>query len=112
MNYNQKVTDYIDQAAEEQIEILELLRKLIHESVTGISEEIKWGFPVFAKTKDFAYFRYSKNHVTLGFYNIDKIDGPDKLLEGSGTTLKHLKFKEVEEIDEKLLGTWLKAVAN
>lgn len=33
MKYNQKVTDYIEKAGEDQIAILETLRKLIHESV-------------------------------------------------------------------------------
>ena len=31
MNFNQKVTDYIDKASEEQIAILETLRQLIQE---------------------------------------------------------------------------------
>ena len=41
MNFNQQVTEYIDNATEEQIEILDALRKLIHETVDNVSEEIK-----------------------------------------------------------------------
>ena len=55
MNYNKTVTEYINKVQGEQIETLEILRKLIHTSVVGVIEEIKWGFPVFKKTKDFAY---------------------------------------------------------
>lgn len=111
MNLNQKVTDYIDKASIEQVEILESLRKLIHQSASGVSEEIKWGFPVFCKTKDFAYLRFAKKHITLGFYNIDKIKDPDNLLEGSGNTLKHIKIKDKKDIDEKLLKEWLSSIA-
>lgn len=107
MNLNQKVTDYIAKSSEEQIVILEELRKLIHESVENVSEEIKWGFPVFASTKDFAYLRYSKKHITLGFYNIDKIQDPDSLLEGEGNTLKHIKIKSMAEIRKEVLSLWL-----
>ena len=111
MNLNQKVSDYINKASIEQVEILEHLRSLIHQSVTGVSEEIKWGFPVFCKTKDFAYFRFAKNHITLGFYNIDKINDPDKLLEGSGNTLKHIKIKNKKDINELVLKNWLCSIA-
>ncbi len=100
MNSNQKVSDYIDQASPAQVEILEYLRQLIHKTINGVSEEIKWGFPVFAKTKDFAYFRFSKKHITLGFYNIDKIKDPNNLLEGTGNTLKHIKIKNKEDIND------------
>ena len=68
MNHNKKITEYIDNAQEGQIETLEILRKLIHESVSGVTEEIKWGFPVFAKTKDFTYLRFSKKHITVIFH--------------------------------------------
>jgi hypothetical protein len=111
MNYNKKVTEYIENAEIEQIKTLKVLRKLIHNIVPVVTEEIKWGFPVFAKTKDFAYLRFSKKHITLGFYNIDKIEDPDNILEGSGNTLKHIKIKSKTDFDEKLVSKWLKAIA-
>lgn len=111
MNTNQKVTDYIDQAVRDQVEIMAVIRRLIHTSVEGVSEEIKWNMPVFAKTKDFAYFRYSKKHITLGFYNIDKIKDSDNLLEGAGSTLKHMKIQKIEDIKEELLMGWFRSIA-
>lgn len=112
MNYNKQVTEYIGNATEEQIVILKALRKLIHDTVDNISEEIKWGFPVFSQTKDFAYLRYAKKHITIGFYNIDKIQDPDNLLEGEGNTLKHIKIKSKDEIDSKIISQWLKEITN
>ncbi|MCF8366058.1 MAG: DUF1801 domain-containing protein [Bacteroidales bacterium] len=112
MNFDQKVTEYINNALDDQIPILEALRKLIHHTVENVSEEIKWGFPVFAKTKDFAYLRFAKKHVTLGFYNIQKIDDPDHLLEGKGNTLKHIKIKNVSEIRTKIISQWLKEITS
>jgi hypothetical protein len=107
MNYNPKVSDYISNATAEQIVILEVLRKLIHETVDNVSEEIKWGFPVFAQSKDFAYFRFSQKHITLGFYHLDKIQDPDNLLEGEGNTLRHIKIKKVDDIQTQIISTWL-----
>ena len=110
MNYNKKVTEYIYKATEEQIVILDMLRKLIHETIAGVSEEIKWGFPVFAHLKDFAYLRFSKKHITLGFYNVDKIHDPNNLLEGEGSTLKHIKIKSAEDLKEEIISEWLKQI--
>lgn len=112
MNYNKKVTDYIDNAPEEQIVILETLRKLVHETVINVNEEIKWKMPVFNNGKNFAYLRFSKKHITLGFYNIDKIIDPDNLLEGEGNTLKHIKIKCADDIKPKIIKEWLQQITN
>ena len=110
MNYNQKVTEYIDKASEGQIATLEELRKLVHESVENVTEEIKWNMPVFAKTKDFAYLRFAKKHITLGFYHIDKLKDPDNLLEGEGNTLKHIKITEFDSKLKQQIKKWLKQI--
>lgn len=110
MNYNQKVTDYILKASADQIEILQELRKIIHESVENISEEIKWNMPVYSQTKNFAYLRFSKKHITLGFYHIDKLIDPDNLLEGEGNTLKHIKITKLDSKLKQQIKKWLKQV--
>lgn len=110
MSYNQKVSDYINKASTEQITTLETLRKLIHESVVGVTEDIKWNMPVFNNGKDFAYLRFAKKHITLGFYNIDKIQDPDNLLEGEGNTLKHIKITILEDKQKKEIVKWLKQI--
>ena len=110
MNFNKDITNYIDGANEAQIHLLEKIRLLIHQAVPETTEAIKWGFPVFARTKDYAYLRFSKKHITLGFYNIDKIDDPDNLLEGTGNTLRHIKIRKDEDIKVALISQWLKSI--
>ncbi len=111
MNLNPEVTNYINNASIEQIELLEVLRQLIHESVSNISEAIKWGFPVFSNKKDFTYFRFSKKHITLGFYNFEKIEDFENLLEGTGNTLRHIKIKNKSDINAELLTKWFQAIS-
>jgi hypothetical protein len=110
MNFNQHITDYIGKASADQIIALEKLRSLIHSTVPNVSEAIKWNMPVFNNGKDFAYMRFAKNHVTLGFYHIDKIQDPHHLLEGEGNTLKHIKIKHSTDIDPKIITQWLKQI--
>ena len=112
MNLNQKVSDYIASANEEQEQIMQTLRALIHEVVENVNEDIKWRMPVFATTKNFAYFRFSKKHVTFGFYNIDKIEDPDGFLEGDGNTLKHVKIRKLHDIKRDVYASWLKQITS
>lgn len=109
MKENKKVTEYINSSSTEQVEILNTLRQLIHATISGTKEDIKWGIPVFTKTKIFTYLRSTKNHISLGLYNIDRINDPNGLLEGTGKSMRYLKIAKVEDINEKLIKEWLKA---
>ncbi|MGB3607420.1 DUF1801 domain-containing protein, partial [Psychroserpens sp.] len=67
--------------------------------------------PVFIKNKIFTYLRLTKKHIAIGFYNIDRIKDEDGILEGKGKTMRHLKIKTKEEINQKLIIEWLKLTA-
>ncbi len=112
MNYDESVAHYIENAPQAQQPLLLQLRNLIHETVPDTKEAIKWGFPVFAKNKDFAYLRSSKNHITLGFYNFDRIDNGKEMLEGSGNTLRHIKIRTESDIKPEILAEWFTATAD
>jgi hypothetical protein len=108
MDKSEKVTEYINKGSDDEIQILEFLRHLIHQTVPGTSEDIKWGIPVFTKTKAFTYLRTTKQHIALGFYNIDQGKDPGNLLTGTGKRMKHLKIKKLEDIDSIQIADWLK----
>lgn len=86
------------------------MRKLVHESVDGVTEEIKWGLSLFGKTKDFAYLRFAKKYITLGFYSIDKLKDPDNLLEGEGKTMKHIKIIQLDTKLKPVIKKWLEQI--
>lgn len=110
MNSSQEVETYISKTSIAQQEILTSLRNIILEQ-DDVSEAIKWGFPVFAKeSMDFAYLRTAKDHITLGFYSINKLIDPDNLLQGKGNTLKHIKLKSVDDINAPLIREWLQQI--
>lgn len=111
MKKNETVTKYINDSPPQQKKLLETLRQLIHTTISETSEDIKWGIPVFTKTKIFTYLRSTKNHVALGLYNIEKIKDPNGILDGTGKNMRHLKIKKIEDIDEALITEWLKATA-
>ena len=105
-----QVTDYIN-TSEKHKETLETLRQLLHDTIPGVTEEFKWGRPVFRSAKDFAYLKTAKNYVTLGFFQSNKLDDQKGLLEGTGKDMRHIKIKNAQEIDRVLLCGWFKAAS-
>ncbi len=74
-----------------------------------VDEEFKWSRPVFKKIKNFAYLSTTKNYVTLGFFNFQNLEDPDRLLEGTGKDMRHIKIKKAADINKVLFKKWLKA---
>jgi len=110
---NAAVTEYIAHAPGEQQEIMKAIRALIHQRIKNVIEDFKWGRPVFRLKKDFAYLQANKHYVNLGFYkNVEKLDDPDKLLEGTGKNMRHLKLRNVSDINSRLLSDWFAIVSN
>lgn len=68
--------------------------------------------PVFNNGNNFAYLRFAKKHITLGFYNIDKLEDPSKLLEGDGNTLKHIKIIQLDKSLEQQIEKWLNQITS
>jgi hypothetical protein len=109
---NEQVTAYIEGAPEEQRRIMETVRKLVHATVKEVREDFKWGRPIFATAKDFAYFKTAKAHVTFGFMQAGKLDDPDGRLEGTGKDMRHIKLRTLSDVDATLLKKWLKALTS
>lgn len=108
---NEQITEYINNSPDQQREILEKVRQLIHDNVPQVTEEFKWSRPVFKSKKDFAYLKTAKSYVTLGFMDFSKLDDPENRLEGTGKDMRHVKLKILQDVDPDLFEKWIKAVA-
>lgn len=105
---NPQVTDYIQNAPEEQKAIMESLRELVHQHVLSVQESFKWSRPVFSIDKDIAYFKTAKSYVTFGFMQAEKLTDNLYRLEGTGKDMRHIKIRKLADIDKALLSHWLK----
>lgn len=103
-----KIDEYINKQKSPLKEICVSLRNLIHKTIPGVKEEIKWGTPVFAGGK--FYLGCFKNHVNLGFSIIGLNEKEIALFEGSGKTMRHIKVKSLNDIDEQKLTPLIKLV--
>ena len=106
LDMEKKVRQYIKKQKSPQKEICLKLREIIIRTFPSIQEEMKWGVPVFASGK--FYIGALRDHVNLGF----SINGLSKeeiaLFEGNGKTLRHIKVKNLDNIDEDRIVKLLK----
>ena len=104
---SQEVNEYIEKQNSPQKEICRILREIILKTYPNIKEEMKWGVPYYG---NIYYFVALKTHVNLGF-SIKKLDNDEiKLLEGTGKTMRHIKIKNMKDIEEEKIVKLLKMV--
>ena len=94
---NTEVSSFIHNSPDHQKEILEALRSLIFSTVPNVNEQYKWSRPVYVLEKDFCYLKTTKKHVTLGFFEFDKIKTNNHLIEGTGKSMRHIKVSDLKK---------------
>jgi hypothetical protein len=93
--------------------ILEALRKIVEEGVPDATASIKWGMPNYSigRTMVCAMAGF-KSHVNLIVAGPPEIfTDPEGLLEGGGTTGRHLKLRTIEELPREAARRWVSAAA-
>ena len=105
---NSKVDEYIARQKSPQKEICASLRQLIHDTLPGTNEEMKWGVPAFSDGK--FYIVALKNHVNVGF-SIKSLTGEDlSLFDGGGKTTRHIQVKDSAGINSDRITSLIKLV--
>jgi hypothetical protein len=78
------------------------LRTLVKAAVAGTKITVNsWGIPTFEAKEPFCFYMVGKNHVTFGFLYGTSLDDPEKLMEGTGKNLRHVKLRTVEDLEKK-----------
>lgn len=81
-------------------EAMLLVRKIILEADSRMSECIKWQTPTFVFEGNLASFNArSKKHVSLMFHRGAEIPGDHPRLLGDGKQARSMKLKDLEEVE-------------
>jgi hypothetical protein len=111
---DEKIDEYIKKQKSPQKEICQKLRQIILKTYPEINEEMRIGVPCYGHTKEDLCGKYYiaalKDHVNLGFSLKGLSKDEIAFFEGSGKTMKHVKFYSVKEIDEKKVAKLLRLV--
>jgi hypothetical protein len=93
-------------------EVGERLRSLVKKTVPKVKEGVNpWHVPIFESNGPICYYMVGRNHVTLGFIRGTSLPDPEKLLEGTGKNLRHVKIKSPEDFKRPGLSDLLKSAA-
>lgn len=89
-------------------EIAEHLRRRVRVVVPGVTEAVKWGNPVFEyRGRGLCYVQGHKDYLRFGFFEHGaELDDPDRLLEGAGKGMRHIKLRGEADIPP-ILDNWL-----
>jgi len=107
MPKNKKVDGYIEEQKSPQKEICQKLRKIILKTFPDIKEELKWGTPWYEGKY---YIVALKDHVNMGFTIAGLSKKSEKLLEGTGEYMRHIKIYSLKDIDEKKIIKLMKMI--
>jgi len=80
-------------------EIARALQALMKEAVPEATPFINpWGVPSYDFHGHLAHFMVAKSHVSFGFARGTSLHDPNKLLEGTGKNLRHVKLRKMEDL--------------
>ena len=92
------------------------LREIILEEVPDASESIYQVYTVAiwfgfsGKMKDmFCYIATSADHINLGFPRGSTLPDPNRMLEGEGKAMRHIKFKSIAELERNYVRRYIQA---
>jgi hypothetical protein len=102
--------DVVSGSSDEVKRIASRMRQLIVEVYPDVVE-VPWprqriaGYGVGPKkmSEHFCYIGVHAHHVNLGFYYGVHLPDPGGMLEGSGKSLRHVKIKDIREVEKTAL---------
>ena len=92
------------------------LREIVLEQAPDASESIYQVYTVAiwfgfsGKMKDmFCYIATSAGHVNLGFPRGASLPDPNRVLEGDGKTMRHIKFRSLRDVERPFVPRYIQA---
>jgi hypothetical protein len=91
-------------------ETAQRLREFVREVVPDAVEVVNpWNMPTFELNGPLCYFSFATSHITFGFMRGAHLDDPERLLEGTGKSLRHVKVRGVEDLADPALRVLLES---
>jgi len=92
------ISDYVSKAGELE-GVLKAVRVLLKKTLKGAEEYVNsWKIPSFDSNGPLCCFMAGKEHVTFAFMRGAALPDPEKLLEGNGKGVRHVKLRSVADV--------------
>jgi uncharacterized protein YndB with AHSA1/START domain len=83
--------------------VVAMLRELMRETAPGAKEVISYGIPAYRGKKMLAAINPTKHYVTFGFARGAEFEDPYGLLRGEGHVSKHVRIRNLDEVNKDAL---------
>lgn len=103
-----RIDAYIEKSPDFARPILRHLRELVHDTVPGVVEEMKWSMPAFTYKGMFCGFAAFKEHVALNFWKHSLVVGGERPEDAMGSFGRITSLADLPP-DDELRGYLLKA---
>jgi hypothetical protein len=101
--------DYVADQTPLNRSIICALRQFVTHVAPRLSEAVKWGNGCWVgKSGPVAYVYSAPDHVQFGFFRGSSLKDPKGLLNGQGQYVRHIKVRDVSQIDERAFGALLR----
>jgi len=104
-----QIKEYLEKQSPDRRKIMEHLREVLIEAVPSLNEKMEWGVICY---DDLYYIANLPKHVNMGFSIIGLAPEEVKLFQGTGKTMRHLKFENIDSIDREELVKVINLVRN
>ena len=92
------INDYLRKAGDFEA-AAKAVRALVKKTVNGVEEYVNpWKIPSFDSNGPLCCFMVGKEHVTFAFMRGAALPDPEKLLEGTGKGVRHVKLRSVADV--------------
>jgi len=79
--------------------VAKAVRALVKKTVTGCEEYVNpWKIPTFDLNGPLCFYMVANNHVVFGFVRGAMLRDPERLLEGTGKYLRHVKLRSISDV--------------
>jgi hypothetical protein len=92
------ITDYVNKAGKFE-GVTKAVRVLVKKAVKGVEEYVNpWKIPSFDSNGPLCCFMAGKEHVTFAFMRGAALSDPERVLEGTGKSVRHVKLRSVADV--------------
>jgi len=92
------INDYVKEAGKWE-GVAKAVRTLVKNVAQGVEEYVNpWKIPSFDSNGPLCCFMVGKEHVTFAFMRGAALPDPQKLLEGSGKGVRHVKLRSLADV--------------
>jgi hypothetical protein len=92
--------------------IIRGLRTFVKRVAPGLQESVKWGNGCWVKgSVPVAYVYSAPGYVQFGFFRGSGLKDPQRILEGKGQYVRHIKVRKASDVDEDAFRVLLRQAA-